>query len=467
MRTSLWSDAGMVRATSAPMNGKLPPGPAAPSLVQTAQLFADPLGFIRRTHARYGDPFTVRLLGVGTIVVTAEPLAMKAIFTADPSELSGAEATKSVAPMLGDRSILLTDGAAHKRLRGLMLPPFHGERMRAYGATMSALAAEAAERLQPGAELSCYGEMMHVTLGVILSAVFGVHEPSRRAVFQKAVAALLGSWSPAIQWFAPLRYDLGPWSPGGRLIRARRALDALLFEEIARRRTGRGAGEDVLSLLFDARDEKGEPLSDEELRDQLLTLLLAGHETTACALSWAMVWLHHEPRTLARLRVELDTAGDDAQAITALPYLNAVCQEALRLIPVFPMLVRVAKKPYALRGATVPDGALVGACIYLAHRSPEVFPDAERFRPERFLERKFSPFEFMPFGAGARHCLGWAMALYELKLILAQLLRHREFELLGEKPTSIEPGEGNLRPVGGGRFRVAARRSQQFQGGVA
>jgi cytochrome P450 len=349
------------------------------------------------------------------------PEAIREIFTGDEGDLRGGESSTALRPILGTSTILALDGAHHERQRRLMMPPFHGERMLAYGDTMRAIADRAIERWPIGRAFPVHHEMQAITLEVILRTVFGAEGPRLDALrvlvqrFARVATNVLWLWPP-------LQVDLGPLSPWGRVRRLRRDLDAFLYAEFAHRRAeGTGGRHDVLSLLLAARDEAGEPMSDAELGDQMMTLLFAGHDTTATSLAFALHNVLRHPEVLDRLRTDV--------AQGRLEYAEATAKETLRLNPIVTEVGRVLSRPMRIGGWDLPAGVSATPCIYLAHRRPDVWPDPERFDPERFVGRRPSPYEFLPFGGGVRRCLGMAFALYEMKIVLAQVLSRVELRL--------------------------------------
>ncbi len=280
--------------------------------------------------------------------------------------------------------------------------------------------------------------MQEVTLRVIIRTIFGF-EGSRQEEMIASTKRLLhlGTWAPLLIPF--MQKDLGRFSPYGRFLRARNDSDALLYREIARRQADGTRGADILSLLLDARDDEGQPMKASELRDELVTLLVAGHETSATGLTWALRWLLESPAVLAELRAELDALGPDAtpEAIAKAPFLDGVAREALRLVPVIPIVGRVLMKDMTIGGWDLAKGTVVVCSIYLAHRRPEAFPDPERFDPRRFVGKKLSPSEFFPFGGGLRRCIGMAFALYEMKMVLARVVSRCDLELARTKPLGM------------------------------
>jgi cytochrome P450 len=404
------------------------------SPLQTLSFMKSPAVFFRENSQRYGDPFIAKL-PMGTVAVTGDPEGLREIFSADPA-LFEPLSRVVLEPVVGANSVLLLGGERHKRERRLLMPPFHGERMRAYGTLMQRAALEAVEGLRPGDPLVALRKTQAISLEIIIRAVFGVEEPERVRRFIEAVAAYSDSYTPLLMLLVPLRRSFGGVGPWARFERHSQALDALLTEQIARRRADGRGGEDILTLLLSARDEEGQPLSERELKDELLTLLIAGHETTAIGMAWALYWLHRTPEAKQRLEQELSALGPqpEPEALARLPYLSAVCDETLRLFPVVGLVTRRLRAPLTLRGHVLPEGMGVMASITLAHHNPATFPEPERFRPERFLERKYSPFEYLPFGGGARRCLGAAFALYEMKVALGTLLSAHRFSLAHDRP---------------------------------
>ena len=284
--------------------------------------------------------------------------------------------------------------------------------------------------------------MQEISLKVILKTVFGLSNGAQYDTLCQLMSSLLdmtGSpLSSSLLFMQSLQKDLGAWSPWGKFLREKAKVDDLLHTEIRQRQAHpEPDGQDILSLLLSVTDEDGHPMTDVELRDELITLLLAGHETTASALTWALYWIHRFPSVRDALKAEVHGADlTDGMAIARLPYLDAVCQETLRIYPIapitFPRLVR--EQPFDLMGYTIPPETMVAPCIYLTHRRPDVYPDPAQFKPERFLNHQFSPYEFLPFGGGNRRCIGMAFALFEMKLVLATLLQRFDLQLVGDRP---------------------------------
>ena len=425
----------------------LPPGPGTPHAWQVLSYSLWP--YATAGSAReLGDRYTIRALGTpGNLVVFADPDGIRDIFGGDGDTLRAGEASGAIlAPLLGWHSILVLDGERHLRERRLMSPPFHGERMHVYGRLMRDIAVETIERWPVGQPFPIHREMQSITLDVILRAVFGVDQEGLFAPFRADVERFVGQANGRAAPFIALRpfqIDLGRFSPWGRFVRNRQTIRERLRAEIARRRSAGVAGRtDILSLLVDARDEAGEPMRDEELIDEMFTLLLAGHETTATSLAWVVWHLLNHPEVLARLREEVDDvtggAALEARHLPQLEYLDAVVKESMRLTPVATMVARRLHTPARIGGLDLPAGVSVGANIYLAHRRPESWPDPERFDPSRFLGGRPSPFTYFPFGGGVRRCLGAAMATWEIKTVLPEILSRVDLR--------IAPGY-RMRPV--------------------
>ena len=417
-------------AAAPPAADDLPPGPTAPPLLQAMQWVQWPLPLLEECEKRFGETFTLRLPAAPPIVFFSHPDAIKTIFTGDEEDLRAGEANFRLEPILGRYSLLLLDGREHLRERRLLQPPFHGDRMLAYGVVMRDIAARAVKRWPIARPFPLHPEMQGVTLDVILRTVFGLDEGPAKRELRAALLDLLNLGSnPQLLLAARRATGNGP-GPAARFFAARDRVDRLLFAEIAARRQADVIGRaDILSLLVRATYEDGRSLEDQALRDELMTMLVAGHETTATALAWAVshVLGHLEVRT--RLFDELTGAGSpplDPERTIRLEYLDAVCRETLRLTPIVPLVGRRLMRPIEIGGADLPAGVVAAPCIYLAHRRPDRWPEPERFRPERFLETKPTPYEFLPFGGGVRRCLGMAFALVEMKIVLAEVLSRVE-----------------------------------------
>jgi cytochrome P450 family 135 len=406
-------------ATEPTATAALPPGPRLPRAVQTAIWARRAQWVLKECQARYGDMFTLRIAYEGTWVVVSDPAAVKQVFTGDPRVFHAGEGNEILLPVLGSNSLLLLDEGAHMEQRKLLLPPFHGERMQRYGELMSEIAVGEIERWPEGVRYRLRPRMQALTLEIILRAVFGLSEGERLVTLRDALRRLLDMTTDPrrlvfllllgprrIRRFPPFRREM-------------ERIDRLVHAEIAARRGAPDLGEreDILSLLLTARHEDGSPMSDSELRDELMTLLVAGHETTANALAWAVERLIRHPEKLDRLAAEVRDGKDD--------YLEAVIRETLRLRPVISLVARQLTEPVEIGGRLLPAGVTVTPSIYLVHRRPDVYPQPERFLPERFLDRKPGTYTWIPFGGGVRRCLGGAFAQFEMAVVLRELVLRR------------------------------------------
>lgn len=395
----------------------LPPGPRRPAAIQVWNWIRRPLPFLESCAQRFGKRFTIKLGGGRRFVLTWDREDVKTIFTGPPSIFSG-KGNESFKHFVGSHSLFVLDGSAHERHRRLVGPPFKGERMRAYGPLMTELTEKTIAKWPTGEPISLLEAMNEITLAVIFRAVFGVEDAARVAQMWKLVKGLTGTATAAVAFAPALQVDLGPLSPWGRFLATRKKLDAIVTEEIVRARSSAKGREDVLSQLV-----QGE-LSDEEVRDELLTLLGAGHETTTAALAWAFRWILGTPAVRERAIAEA-RAGETK-------YLDAAIQESLRISPPIPIVPRRLGEPATLGGFELPAGVHVAPCAYLAQRDPDVFPDPARFDPERFLGKRPGPYEFFPFGGGTRICIGLPFAIFEMRQVLATVLARADLKLLGE-----------------------------------
>jgi cytochrome P450 family 135 len=400
---------------------------------------------------RYGEPFTLRIIRGGDMVFLSDPPSIKLLFAADRTNRMSPGRTGVLRPLVGERSVLLLEGAEHLRRRRLMLPPFHGDRMRAYGQLIGGATTREVGRWPLGEAFPLHPAMQSITLEVIMGAVFGVTEHARREQLRRALIEVLSETrSPrAVALALPA---LG-WVPAHRRMeRMLERIDAILAAEIAERRADPSLPEreDILSMLVGARFEDGSAMDDRELRDQLMTLLLAGHETTATALSWAFDLLFRNPAALERLRAEIDQ-GEQS-------YLDAVIAETLRIRPVVPFVGRQLAEPLELGGYELPPDTVAVAAIYLTHTRPDVYPHPYEFRPERFLDGNPETFSWIPFGGGTRRCLGAAFAEFEMRTVLPTILARAELRPANDRPEPIVRRNVTLAPKHGTPAVLVARR---------
>ena len=430
----------------------LPPGPRAPATLQTIRLLARPVPFFESARRRYGEPFTARILRAGRLVFISDPPSIKALFGADRENIVAPGRNVVLGPLLGERSLLLLNGPEHLARRKLMLPPFHGERMRAYERVMEEATEREISRWPLNREFRIHPSMQAITLEVIMRAVFGVGEDHRDDLRQRLLAILAATRSPlAIGLTMPAVRSVGAFR---RVRRTIAETDEILAAEIAERRAdpNLASREDILSLLVAARDENGEGMSDAELRDQLLTLLMAGHETTATALAWAFDLLFRHPEAMEPLREEVE--GDEHE------YLDAVAEETLRLRPVVPFVGRELRVPMELGGRQLPPGTVVMPSIYLTHTRADLYPEPYAFRPERFLTEPPETYSWIPFGGGTRRCIGAAFAQVEMRVVLRTVLRAVELRGGSDAPEAIVRRNVTLSPRGGTPVVVERRRER-------
>ncbi|QDV39104.1 cytochrome P450 [Tautonia plasticadhaerens] len=407
----------------------LPPGPTSPTWWQLVRFAGDPLGLLEECHRRFGDAFTLDIAGNGRFVMLSDPEAVREVFRADPDVLHSGEANELFTATVGRHSVLVLDEVPHARQRRVLVPPLKGERMRAFFDAMRLETLEAIRAWPPGSPFPALPEMRRITLRVILRTAMGLAPGPEMDRFERKMERFLSNgrqrYALVMMTVVPIQRLSGSrWVP---LFRQLADLDDDLYAFIAARRRGERAsgGANVLDDLLAATHEDGSPLADREVRDALITILIAGHDTTALALAWALVDLVPRPEVVDRIGDELRrvTGGGPpgAEQLPALEYLDAAIRESLRHSPVVPFVVRKAVRPFSAGGREYPPGVVLCPCSYLVHRREELYPEPEQFRPERFLGRKYGPHEWFPFGGGNRVCLGMPFALYEMKVLLATL----------------------------------------------
>jgi cytochrome P450 len=412
------------------------------------------MAFMESARRRFGDAFSVRFLGFETpMVMLSDPDAVRALYTARDHGLPPGR-TFALRPLLGPRSVLLLEGREHLDRRRLMLPAFHGERMRAYENVMREATERELATWPTGRPFAIHPSMQAITLEVILRTVFGVSDEQRRGRLRTLLRDLLdGTATPALQLGALLALRLGRPGPLERIAALRTGVDDLLAEEIQERRADPlvGEREDILSQLVAARFEDGSAMDDGEIRDQLLTLLVAGHETTATALAWTFDLLLHHPATLDRLLAELEDGEDD--------YLRAVVSEALRLRPVVPLAGRRLNSELRAGDHVLPAGTDVTPAIWLTNTRADVYTEPFAFQPERFLDNPPGTYSWIPFGGGSRRCLGAAFAEFEMRVVLSTVLRHCTLVAADRRVEHVARRNVTLSPRHGTRVVVQARRS--------
>lgn len=418
----------------------LPNGPQTPRVLRMMKFVARPLDYLEDYYRRYGDFIRIGKSETPLVYVN-HPAAIEKIFSASSEQFKTGNAGGVLLFLLGDNSVLMVDGERHQRQRKLLMPPFHGERLKTYSQLICEITKQVMSQVKIGEPFRVRALMQDITLRVILKAVFGLTEGERyeklRHLLSEMMESIGSPLAATLIFFPILRQDWGNWSPWGRFLRYKQQADEMIYAEIRERKQKNDfSGDDILTLLMSARDEAGEPMSETELRDELMTLLIAGHETTASSLTWALYWTHYLPEVKDKLKFELENLGEnpDPGEIAKLPYLTAVCNESLRIYPVtITSGVRVLKQPLELGGYSFEPGTVLFPCTYLVHQREDIYPEPKKFKPERFLQRQFSPYEFFPFGGGHRRCIGSAMATLEMKLVLATILSDWQLKLPNNK----------------------------------
>ena len=392
---------------------------AASAIARAAWAGIDPDGFFRR-HASDAKPFLVRFPGLGEVLFVSTVAGARDILTA-PANLCRAPLPNPIEPVVGQNSLILLSGEAHRRTRSILMPPFRGELMRSYVDVIADATKDGIAALQPGDRLLVGEAAQGITLDVVIRVVFGVTDRARRAEYARVTTELLRSGSAPLMLVPWLRREIAGRGPWARLVGFRAQLDRLLSEQIEERRARHQHGGDVMELILTATDEDGNTLRDDALRDQLRTMLAAGHETSSTSLAWALYHIHRDDSIRSRLIEELAGAATPGE-IAALPYLGAVIQETLRMHPTVPIVLRRLAGPLTVAGVPCSAGDVVGIALPALHFNPAVWKDPDSFDPDRFLNRRPSPFEYAPFGGGYRRCIGAAFAQTELAVAIGTIL---------------------------------------------
>lgn len=449
---------------------KLPDGPKTPRLLQNINFVTDPLGYMEDNAKRYGDIFTTKAFAFHSndSLMISNPEALKQILTNDTKDIAApSELGEILIPWLGDYSLLFIEGQTHRRQRQLVMPPFHGERMRGYGQAICDITEQVMDQQTFGKTFVARSIMRDVSLQVMMKVVFGFYQGERWTRFRQLMLSLMDHFQNplmlAVGFFPFLHRDLGMLTPWRRFLYFRQEMDKLLYAEINERREKPDPERtDVLSLLMSARDEDGQGMTNKELRDQSITLLFVGFENTCTAIAWSLYWVHKQPEIREKLLQELDSLGDstDPMTIARLPYLTAVCNETLRMSSVNMMISgRVVRSPIELMGYKLKPGTALFGSIYLTHNREDLYPEPKKFRPERFLEREFSPYEFVPFGGGIRSCIGASLAQFEMKLVLATVLTRYKLALADNRPERLQGRGVIIVPAGGVKMVVQSQRT--------
>ncbi|MBH8552324.1 cytochrome P450 [Nostocaceae cyanobacterium CENA357] len=436
---------------------KLPDGPKTSPLLQLIQWSNDTLGYMESSTESYGDIFSARLGSNSNLTVyVSNPQAIQQILIGESKQFDNT-GNQLFQPILGKYSLATLTGENHRRHRQLIMPSFHGGRLKAYGNLICDITDQVFSKLTPGKIFLARSAMQDISEQVILKAVFGVNKGERLQKLNQLIGSMLEyakyPFASSLFFLPFLRKDLGRWSPWGYVCHLVRQIDELLYTEIQEcRQNYNPESTDILTLLMSSRDENGEPMTDEELRDELLTLIVGGKDGIASAMAWSLYWVHSLPHIREKLIQELDTLGfsPDPVSIVRLPYLNAVYKEILRISPVeIQAEPRIVKSPVELLGYELPIGTILIPSIYLVHQRQDLYPEPQQFKPERFLEKQFSYYEYLPYGGGDRRCPGSAFAEFTMKLALATVLSHYQLKLANNKPVrpilsglNLVPGDG-------------------------
>lgn len=436
----------------------------APSWLQTLELIYNPIRFFEKYQSQYGDVFSAKILGSKSppVYFFGDPDGIETIFNAPSGQFQLGKITHVFRPFTGEQSLIMLDGKEHLRQRKLLIPPLHGKRMHFYQETICELTRDSLKEIPNNQPFSIRKLMAEITLSVILKVVFGVKSGQRSRQLKSLITELLemitSPFYSSLFFFPQLQIDFGKYSPWGNFVRKQSAIDALVYAEIKERRQQDFSQQtDVLSLLLSAKDEAGNSMSDQELRDQLITLLFLGHETTASSLAWMFHWVYSSPHVLEKLRAEITSLGSspDPASLMQLPYLDAICKETLRLYPIALIAQpRVVQETITINDTLFPPESILVPCIYLAHHREETFTNSQQFEPERFLENQFTPYQYFPFGGGSRSCIGAAFSMYEMKLIFGTIFPLLSLTLVSKQ--SIKPIRRGITIVPSGGVKLNA-----------
>jgi cytochrome P450 len=433
------------------MSSQLPPGPRLPSALQTIGWWSRPTAYVERCRERYGGRFTIRLLGQSPFVIISDPDEIRQVFQAPPEVLHPGEGANILEPVVGPNSVILLDEAPHLRQRKLLLPAFHGEKMQRLSGLMAELAEREVASWPLEQPVALHPRVQRLTLEIILRAVFGLDRGAQLDELSGLLTEILAFGESPLSLVPQAQRLSKGRGPVGRMERVSAQANELIFSLIEERRRQDSDGDDVLSMLLGARDEDGTPMSDAELRDELVTALVAGHETTASQLAWAFEAIARLPHVQDELHAELDDGSDDA-------YLTATINEILRRRPVLPNAEpRLVKQPIEIGGIEYQPGVVLFASAYLVHHDPTIYPDPYAFRPERFLGQTPGTYTWIPFGGGRRRCIGASFALLEMKLVLGAALRRLELRPASSTPETTRRRGITFSPSGGSQVILAQR----------
>lgn len=453
----------------------LPQEIPTPPIIQTLQLITHPTRFLDQCASIAGDIFTTRVMGFNSppIVFVSSPDAIAQVFAIPANKLDFQSTTYVFKPLFGDNSLVLQSTYEHSRQRNLLLPSFHGEKIRAYGEIICQITQEVISTWPLGREITMQSMMPDITLQIILQVVFGISPGENYHKLRHLLTSLLHDittpWYSSLFFFPSLQKNWSKFSPWGNYLYRKKQIDDLIYQEINQRRHQLNSTEnshlkpekpDILSLLLSARDSEGKYLHDTELKDQLISLLLLGYETTSGVLCWLFHLVHSHPQVKTKLLQELNSFNriPTPEEIIQLPYLDAVCKETMRLHPIALICTpRVVKESIQIDKYQFSPKTVLIPCIYLAHRRSLTYNTATKYIPERFIERKFSSFEYLPFGGGYRGCIGSAFSMYELKLVFATIMLNYQLELLGRKTVYPQRRGITIVPSGGVPMQIKSK----------
>lgn len=405
----------------------LPDGPRVIPFLHKLKWQGRFLEFLDYCVQQYGDLFTYQVVGSRPFVVVSHPQAIKEIFTAPSKHFDCGKSNQALRPLLGNNSLLLLDGRSHQRQRRLLMPPFHSDRLQTYGELICDITQDEISQWPAADKPFVIRSLVQViTLRIILQVVFGSEQGQRTQLLNKCISSLIDSFLSPFPW---QRFSF---------FRKKQQLDELIYAEIHQcRQQADSSRTDILTLLMAAQDEAGQPLTDEEIRDELVTLIMAGYETTTSAVLWGLYWVTKLPEVMEKLEKDLCKLGSNLapSEIALLPYLTAFSLETLRIHSITGFAFdRIVKEPLRVMGYEFEPGAVLSPCVYLTHQRDDLYPEPKQFKPERFLERQFSPYEYYPFGGGNRRCIGIAFAQFEIKLVLATILSQLHLSLVDDHP---------------------------------
>ncbi len=456
------------------MHPKLPIGPELTPDEQTFAWFSRPYVFLDECAKKYGDTFTLNFKGLGEHVFFSHPDAIQEIFAGDPAVFYAGQGNSIIKPFLGNDSLLILDGPNHARHRKMMGAAFHGQKMKPYLKLMIESTQYIISKIEVDTELTIHSLMLDISLEIILRALFGTRNPERFKQMKELLVPLLDFAGFSTLVSTPDTQSSNPRDPWVQYQRRSKELDRLLFEEVAEHKTILGnpatstSHEDdqsILGVLLAQTSETGQGFTDPELRDELVTLLLAGHETTATVLTWAFYWIHSTEGVRPLLMQELNTLSGktDSETLSKLSYLDGVVKESLRIFPVIPVVSRKLQQSVTIAGINLPAEIQVTPCIYLVHHREELYPEPKRFNPERFVTKRYAPHEFLPFGGGARRCIGMAFGMLEMKTVLSLILSQIQLELTDQSPVRPVRRTVTVSPSGGVRMKVKEKRLHNIE----